>query len=219
MKQEKGKKKKQERKAPFSFDKCLRLGLVANVMFLIFIVLCLIYYYLFGNSGVLHGLFDAVAFTVEFAGFFLMGLTIVGLCMTIRQRRVMKTLMSVYVVAETVLMLLDFGFIDLSFYNGQSVPLIVAHAICSALVGMTYLQLEPKRVSLQICVCIMEGLILSGMLSAVFHLRVYGSIFMNAVAHVFLFAALRYLLRQEELEVDCYGDRAKVTTYKSTFFE
>ena len=42
---------------------------------------------------------------------------------------------------------------------------------------------------------------------------------MNAFAYIFFFASLRYYYNREEIEIDCYGDRAKVQEYKSTFFK
>ena len=116
-------------------------------------------------------------------------------------------------------MLLDFDFIHLDIYNGRSNLLIILHAILSALVGFSFLSLDPKRRRLEILVGIAVSIMLAGMFSAVLNLRVYGSVLMNAFAYIFFFAALRFYYDREEIEIDCYGDRAKVQEYKSTFFK
>ena len=81
------------------------------------------------------------------------------------------------------------------------------------------MSLDPKRTRLEMLVGIAVSMILAGMFSAVLKLRVYGSILMNAFAYIFFFASLRYYYNREEIEIDCYGDRAKVQEYKSTFFK
>ena len=184
-----------------------------------FIIICLIYYYTFSPSGTFRLGFDIAAYIVEFAGFGLMALAIAGICCIVRQRGLMKTLLSVYVCVEVFLMLLDFDFIHLDVYNGRSNLLIILHAIFSALVGLSFLSLDPKRTRLEMLVGIAVSMILAGMFSAVMNLRVYGSILMNAFAYIFFFASLRYYYNREEIEIDCYGDRAKVQEYKSTFFK
>ena len=60
---------------------------------------------------------------------------------------------------------------------------------------------------------------LFGMFGMVFHMRIYFSILMNAFAYIFMFSALKYLLSQQKIEIDCYGDKARVNQYKSTFFD
>lgn len=208
-----------ERKRPFRLDTCFKLGLIGNICFVVFIVICLIYYYTFSESGTFRLGFDIAAYIVEFTGFGLMALAIAGICVTVRQRGLMKTLLSVYVCGEVFLMLLDFDFIHLDIYNGRSNLLIILHAILSALVGFSFLSLDPKRRRLEILVGIAVSIMLAGMFSAVLNLRVYGSVLMNAFAYIFFFAALRFYYDRDEIEIDCYGDRAKVQEYKSTFFK
>ena len=208
-----------ERKRPFRLETCFKLGLFGNICFVAFIIICLIYYYTFSPSGTFRLGFDIAAYIVEFAGFGLMALAIAGICCIVRQRGLMKTLLSVYVCVEVFLMLLDFDFIHLDVYNGRSNLLIILHAIFSALVGFSFLSLDPKRTRLEMLVGIAVSMILAGMFSAVLNLRVYGSILMNAFAYIVFFASLRYYYNREEIEIDCYGDRAKVQEYKSTFFK
>lgn len=208
-----------ERKRPFRLDTCFKLGLAGNICFVVFIIICLIYYYTFSPTGTFRLGFDIAAYIVEFTGFGLMALAIIGICCIVRQRGVMKALLSVYVCTEVFLMLLDFDFIHLESYNGRSNLLIILHAVFSAVVGFSFLSLDPKRTRLEILVGICVSIMLAGMFSAVLNLRVYGSILMNAFAYIFFFAALRFYCGREEIEIDCYGDRAKVQEYKSTFFK
>ena len=175
-----------ERKRPFRLETCFKLGLFGNICFVAFIIICLIYYYTFSPSGTFRLGFDIAAYIVEFAGFGLMALAIAGICCIVRQRGLMKALLSVYVCVEVFLMLLDFDFIHLDIYNGRSNLLIILHAIFSALVGFSLLSLDPKRTRLEMLVGIAVSMILAGMFSAVLNLRVYGSILMNAFAYIFL---------------------------------
>ena len=138
-----------ERKRPFRLDTCFKLGLIGNICFVVFIVICLIYYYTFSESGTFRLGFDIAAYIVEFTGFGLMALAIAGICVTVRQRGLMKTLLSVYVCGEVFLMLLDFDFIHLDIYNGRSNLLIILHAILSALVGFSFLSVATTASTLK----------------------------------------------------------------------
>ena len=41
---------------------------------------------------------------------------------------------------------------------------------------------------------------------------------MNAFAYIFFFSAMLHQLRLDELDIDCYGDKARVSTFDSTMF-
>lgn len=207
-------------KKSFSLTTCFRLGLFSNICFVVFLFLCLFYYYLFGNSEVrLMGL-EIVAYACEGAGFVLMLLSILGYFRLVRQRYPWKLLLCGYLLVEILLMLLDFRLVEWNAYNGAAPWLIVVHSLFSAGVCLSYLTLEPGRKKLQIAVGIASALMLAGMISLVFRFRVYGSILVNAFAYIYLNAALLFLYQREDLEIDCYGDRARVQEYKSsTFFE
>ncbi|MBQ8905513.1 MAG: hypothetical protein IJY85_03990 [Ruminococcus sp.] len=210
---------KMDLKKPFSLKTCFRFALYGNICFIIFIIICLFYYYLFGENGMTFIAFDIAAYIAEGAGFLLYLLGIIGLCRNVMGCTALKALLVIYVLTEILLMLMDFQFIDLSFYNGQSVPLIITHAICSAVIALTHLTLERNRQQLNLAVIILVVIILGGMFSAALNFRVYGSIFMNAVGYIFFYARMIHLLNQEELEVACFSDPVRVTTYKSTFFD
>ena len=68
-----------------------------------------------------------------------------------------------------------------------------------------------------IIVCI--GLIMGGMFGNLMGIRIYFSILVNAIAYSLMFGAIIYMLKKEIIEIDCYGDSARVAEYKSVFFE
>lgn len=210
---------KMDLKEPFSLRNCFKFSLFGNICFIIFIIICLFYYYLFGEDGMAVIAFDIAAYAVETAGFLLYLFGMIGLCRNVVGCKPLKVLMIVYIIAEILLMLLDFRFIKLEVYNGQSVPLIIVHAILSAAIALTHLTLERNRQQLNLAVLILVVIMLGGMFSAALNFRIYGSIFMNAVGYIFFYARMIYLIDQEELEVSCYTDPVRVTTYKSTFFD
>ena len=115
-------------------------------------------------------------------------------------------------------MLLEFRLLPFKSYNGLSVGLTVTHVLFSAGVSFSLLMLDPMNKKLQWIVGITTCIILAGMLLAIAGYRVYGSILVNAFAYIFFFTATDYQLRLEEIEVDCYGDSAKVRSFESTLF-
>ena len=84
----------------------------------------------------------------------------------------------------------------------------------------SFIQLDPNRSKLEVVVIVCTGIMLGGMFGNIMGIRVYFSIISNAVGFTLLFAAIRYLLKREEIEIDCHGDNARVSEYNSsTFFE
>lgn len=203
-----------------SFKNFLVLGVLSNIMFILFIIICLIYYDLYGDTGIASNPFEITAFTIEGLGFVFMALSIFGIILRVRQRTVMKMLMAVYLMAEVFIMLADFELINLGdWYNGYSKPYIVGHAIFSAAVCLSYLALERKRKPFQIVVAVAACVMLTGMFAIVYNSRIYISVLTNAFAYLFLYIAMLVQLKLEVIEVDCYGDKARVSEYKSSFFE
>jgi uncharacterized membrane protein YfcA len=131
----------------------------------------------------------------------------------------MKTAMLVYLIVEVVIMILDFNADKLSFYNSASMALNLTHSIFSAVICFTYLSLEPKNKAIEISIVITEAIILSGMFGVVFGMHVYISLFANAIAYVTFFTIMRFLLSQERIMIDCHGDKARETKFKSSFFD
>lgn len=203
------------------FD-CMKLGLIANLLFVAFIIICLIYYYSLARKGNYVIPFETVAYTTEMLGFALFILAVVRTDKLVRARGLMKVLLPVYIAVEVMLMLLEFGLFPkvfpFTYYNGLSMWLIIVHVLFSAGVSLSLLQMEPGNKRLQVIVGITCGVILAGMLTAVSGARVYTSILINAFAYIFFFAAMRQLLRIEEVQVDCHGDRAQESSFSTTMF-
>lgn len=203
-----------------NFKNFIIMGIYSNIMFILFIIICLFYYDLYGNSGIASTPFEIIAYTVEALGFILMSISIIGIILVVRQRMIMKVLMAVYLVLEVVIMLADFQFLSLGdWYNGYSKVLIISHAIFSAFVCLSYMSLDYKKIPFQIIVGIASCIMLAGMFCIIFNIRIYASVLTNSFAYLFLYIAMLIQLNLEVLQVDCYGDRATVAEYKSSFFD
>lgn len=207
-----------EKKRKYTLEDCMNIGRLGNIMFVVFIVVCLIYYYSFARKGSYVIPFEVVAYGIEATGFALFTLSVIWIDRLVRARTLMKVLLIVYIVVEVVLMLLEFQFLPWIFYNGLSKWTIIGHVIFSACVSFSLLMLEPHNKRLEIIVGITTGVILAGMFFAAAGYRVYASILVNTFAYIFFFTAMKRLLILEEVLVDCYGDQAKVTQFESTFF-
>lgn len=199
--------------------RCVDLLLIGNICFIAFIVICLIYYYLFGESGIFVLGFEVAAYAAEAIGFLLCLVGTLGLTLRMEGHRPVKILMFVYLAAEILLMLLDFGYLSLSFFDGQSDTLIIGHAIFSAGIVMSYMSIEQERGRFQIVVMLAACFMLGGMFSAPLNFRIYGSILVNAFAYIYLYARMRSLLGHEDMKIRCNDDPVKPQTFQSTFFD
>ena len=209
-----------EEKGPrkYSLSDCMRFGRTANILFIIFVIICLIYYYSIANKGNYSIPFEVVAYTVETVAFLLFSTAVIWIDRLVRARKVMKYSLFIYIGIEIFLMLLEFQLLPIKAYNGLSVPVIIAHVIFSAFVSFTLLMLDSQNKHLQWIVGITTCIILAGMLFAIAGYRVYASILVNAFAYIFFFTAMEHQLHLEEMDIDCYGDRAKVQSFESTLF-
>lgn len=205
-------------KRPYTLKDCMRFGRIANILFVVFIIVCLIYYYSFSRRRSYFIPFEVIAYTIEATAFALFTLSVVWMDRLVRARGLMKVAMIVYIVTEIILMLLEFGLLQFIPYNGLKLSVIIVHVLFSAGVAFTLLLLEPQNKRLQRIVGITTVIILAGMLPGIAGYRVYASILINAFAYIFFFTAAERLLDLEEIEVDCYGDQARVTEYDSTMF-
>ena len=205
-------------KRPYTLKDCMRFGRIANILFVVFIVVCLIYYYSFAKHGSYFIPFEVIAYTIEATAFALFTLSVVWMDRLVRARGLMKVAMIVYILTEIVLMLLEFGLLQFIPYNGLKLSVIIVHVLFSAAVAFSLLLLEPQNKRVQRVVGITTVIILAGMLPGIAGYRVYASILINAFAYIFFFTATERLITLEEIEVDCYGDQAKVTEYDSTMF-
>ena len=199
--------------------RCFIFGQYANILFILFALLAWVYYWSIKKNNLEIVALEITAYTVETGGFIFMLFSLWNFHKIVRHRYVMKTAMLIYIIAEVVIMIMDFNADKISFYNAASTALNLSHSIFSAVICFTYLSLEPKNTSLEIAIIISEVIILSGMFGIVFVLHVYVSLLANAVAYVIFFSIMRFLLSQERIMIDCHGDKAKEYKYKSSFFD
>lgn len=207
---------KPERK--YTLPDCMKLGFYANLLFVVFIVISLIYYYSLAKFGRFFIPFEIFAFTVETMGFVLFIVSVFWMDSLVRGRTLLKILMPIYISIEVLLMLLEFDLLPFIPYNGLSLTLIIVHAIGSGAIAFSLLQLDPTNKHVERIVTITVSIILAGMLPGIANYRVYASVLINAFAYIFFFVAMHRKLVLEEVEVDCHGDAARVTEFSTTMF-
>jgi len=204
-------------------QRCFTFGVWGNICFFIFSIICFIYYQLFGHLGdlpIIKTSFETMAYVVEGIGFVFMLLAMIWFARTVRQRIIMKIFFLIYILTELALMVLELStYRVIDFYNPYSFPLALAHAIFSAFTCFTFLSLDPKRTALEVVIVVSVGIMLTGMLGYTMNYRIYYSILTNALGFAFMFTMIKFLLRQERMEIDCYGDKARVLEYRSDFFD
>lgn len=197
----------------------LNLGLTGNILFIVFSAVCYVYYLIFNpESGFVKAL-EITAYICEFAGFFSLILSDVLISRTARMRNWLKICFAVYIVVEAVMMTFELNSYRLDFYKPYSLLLAIVHSVFSAGVCFAFLTLDPDKKTYEIIVIICIGIMLGGMFGNIMGIRIYFSIFTNAIAFTLLFSSIKYMLKREIIEIDCYGDRARVAEYRSTFFE
>ena len=197
---------------------CMKMGRLANILFIVFIVVALLYYYSLGRNGKYFIPFEVVAFSIEGMAFVLFAIAAVWLDRLVRARGIMKALLIIYISVEVALMIVEFGLIPFLMPFGKNVALIVVHVIFSAGVSLSLLMLDPQNKRMQTIVIVTTVIILAGMLTAVAEYRVYASILVNALAYIFFFSAMSRQIALDEMDIDCYGDRAEVSEISSTMF-
>lgn len=198
---------------------CFKFGLIGNIFFVLFGAICMFYYAAFGDTNVTIIPIEIAAYSCEVIGFIFMILTFIWFRRYLRHRLLMKFAFSFYIIMELVLMVMELNSYRIEFYKPYSVALAIAHSIISAAVCFSFLTLDPTRLKFEAIIIASCAIILLGMVGGIIHIRIYFSIIINAFAYIFLFASIIYLLKHEALDIDCKGDRAKVTEYKSTFFD
>ncbi len=210
--------RKPEQKRPYTLTDCMKFGRTANILFVVFIIICLIYYYSIAAKGNYVIPFEIAAYAVEASAFVLFTISVIWMTRLVRARSIMKVMLLLYIVTEVVLMLLEFQFLPWTHYNGLSLGLILTHVIFSGFVSLTLLMLQPENKRVQVIVSITTIIIFAGMFLGLAGYRVYASILLNAFAYIFFYSAMLHQLRLEEVEVDCYGDRARESNFASTMF-
>jgi len=206
-------------------NKCFNFGIVGNLFFILFSIICFAYYQAFGHIGdlpIVDTAFQIVAYTAEAAGFIFMLFAMIWFAKTVRQRILMKLMFCVYILTELILMLLEWNsyreFVD-KFYDPYGLPLAIGHAIFTALVCFTFLSLDPHKFQLECVIIVTVAIVLVGMFGNIMGYRIYFSILTNAIAFCTMFGMLKFFTNQEAVEIDCFGDKARVIEYKSEFFD
>lgn len=197
----------------------LSFCLAGNVLFVLFGFICYIFNITYDAESVASRVLEASAYTVEFAGFALLIVGVVLIIRTTRMRVLMKTALSVYTVTEAVMMILELNSYRISWYFPDSFLLAIVHSIFSAAVCFSLLSFDPYKNKFEAVTIICIGVILGGMFGNMLGIRIYFSIIVNAVAFSVMFGFIKWYVKTEEIEIDCYGDRARVAEYKSDFFE
>lgn len=206
-------------KRPYTLIDSMKLGRLANILFVVFIIVCLIYYYTLGRKGNYVFVFEVFGYSIEAIAFVAFTMSVVWMDKLVRSRLVMKIMMITYISVEVFLMLLEFDLIPIESYNGLSFWLVIGHSIFSGLVCFSLLMLDPSNKHMERIIIVTSTIILSGMFLGYFGYRVYASILLNAFAYIFFYSAMLHQLRLEEISIDCYGDNAKSTAFSSTMFD
>ena len=205
-------------KRPYTLIDSMKLGRLANILFVVFIIVCLIYYYTLGRNGNYVFIFELFGYSIETIAFVAFTVSVIWMDKLVRSRLFMKILMITYICVEVFLMLMEFDLLPLKNYNGLSLWLVIGHSLFSGLVSFSLLMLDPSNKHMERIIIITSTIILGGMFFGYFGYRVYASVLLNAFAYIFFYSAMLYQLRMEEISVDCYGDNADATEFTSTMF-
>ncbi len=198
----------------------LILGLAGNLLFIAFALLAYWYYKIFDPTSGFVKFLEKVTYTVLFSGFICLVVSEVLLCITLRMRRLLKIANGLYIIMEAVLMYFELNTIRYrSFYEPYSFKLAIIHSLVSAVVCFMFVYLDPYKVQFEVVIIVCIGLIMGGMFGNLIGIRIYFSILVNAISYTLMYAAIIRLMKKETIEIDCYGDSARVAEYKSVFFE
>lgn len=194
------------------------LGFMANVSFIIFIIVTLAYYTAFTYTAKSFLLFDAIAYFFEMIGFIFLSGSTLGLIGIMRDRKPMKIALAVYFFMELILVILDLNIIESDFFDATNKVVIIIHCILSIGTGCTFLSLEYQNKYLERLVLICSVIMAMGIFCVIYDSRVYVSILINCIAYLIMYYAIMKMLDLEYIEIDCHGDTVSVLEVdKSTF--
>ncbi|MCR4793687.1 MAG: hypothetical protein K5898_00605 [Ruminococcus sp.] len=188
---------------------------IANILFFAFGLICLYYYNTYISTSLISKTIEIIAYTVEIGGFcmFLWGDWLISTAM--RFRNMMKICITVYIIIEATMMVLELNSYQLEFYQPYSLLLAMVHSAFSGLTCLTFLQLDPDKKKLEVFTIISIAIMFCGMLGNIIGYRIYFSIIVNSIAFAFMFFSVRWLIKREDIEVDCHGDKARVAEFTS----
>ncbi len=190
-------------------------GLIGNVLFVAFGVICYIYYITYDSESAFSRIMEALAYITEFSGFAILVYSCWLMFSAMRERKMMKISFPVYLVLEAVMMYLEINAADFEFYKPYSLPLAIVHSIISAAVCFAFLQLDPDKKELEFMIIVCVGIMLGGMMGNIIGIRIYFSIIANAVGFSILFYSINRMLKNETIEIDCHGDSVFAAEYNS----
>lgn len=194
------------------FIRAMKLGVVANIFFIVFIVICFAYYFTLNHVNIIIEIF---AYAVELTGFVLISFSTIDLIKSIKQSLFLKIAMPLYCIIEIVVMLLEVGFIKLPFWDSMSSVAIITHVVLSIFTVLAFLPLDINNKHLEITVVIISIIMLMGSLGY----RVYISVLINTVAFIALYGILLFQLNHEQISIQFNGMTVEPKRYKSTFFD
>lgn len=196
--------------------KGIMFGLIGNLLFVAFGIVALFYYHTYHVGSIFSKIIEVFAYCIEFMGFGLLIYADWLLIKSIRLRRLLKFSFSAYIFLEAAMMILELNSYKVEAYEPFSLAVAMSHAVASGLACFAFLQLDPDNVKWEISVGACFTLILAGMFGCLFGERVYFSIITNAVGFSVLFGAMKFFREREEIEIDCYGDRANEAVFSSS---
>lgn len=191
-------------------------GLVGNILFVAFGLICLLYYHTYNAESFFSRIIEVLAYCTEFMGFGLLVYADYLLIASLRLRRMLKVCFSAYIALEVIMMYLELNAYKFTFYEPYSLPLAIVHAILCAVTCFSFLQLDPENTKFEVAIVASITLILVGMFGSIIGVRVYFSIITSALGFCVMFGAIHYLRIREEIEIDCCGDRARVMEFNSS---
>jgi len=198
----------------------INLALAGNLLFVLFGIICYWFQKIYDPDSVFSAFLEKTAYVTLFSGFIALAAAEVLLWRTVRMRTAVKVAFALYIIMEAFMMYCELNsFKVMSFYDPYSMKLAILHAVLSAVVCFAFVYLDPYKTPYEVTIIICIGVILGGMFGNLIGIRVYFSILVNAIAFSVLFFAIRIMLKREIIEIDCYGDKARVAEYKSVFFE
>lgn len=191
-------------------------GLVGNILFVVFGLICLLYYYTYDVESTFSKITEVLAYCTEFMGFGILVYADYLLIASLRFRKMLKVCFSVYIVLEAVMMFLELNAYNLTFYEPYSLPLAIVHTVVCAMLCFSFLQLDSENTKYEVIIVVCIALILIGMLGNILGIRVYFSIITSALGFSLLFGMIQYMRNRQEIDIDCIGDRAIAAEFNSS---
>lgn len=199
----------------------LKVGILSNGLFILFIIVCMTYYGIYLKTGFQNTIVEGIAYGLEALGFIFMSVYIVGFIGKLHDRKFLKVSLVLYFVTELCIILMDFNFLDIEdAYNPSSKVLIIGHSVFSAVVCFSHITFDRNQTSIQIATAVATVITLCGVFCVAYGTRVYVSVLINAVAYVVYYTWVLFLVNTERVYIDCYGDVIEEVHYSSKdFFE